>query len=148
MDGNCKPSLGFVQPAIGAIDLVLSVEMSTRKSKKDKGTGVMRSVVADNLRRCMESYFKDKPHVTNRDLYLAEKAEIGLGTVQRTRDCETGASIDTLEALARVLGIAPYEFLIPSPTMQKLLAVPADPVDGLHRAPSRIHADRLPIRHK
>lgn len=96
----------------------------------------------------MESYFRDKPHITNRDLYLAEKAEIGLGTVQRTRDCETGASVDTLEALARVLGIAPYEFLIPSPTMQKLLAVPAESQDALQRFPGRLQAARLPIKHK
>lgn len=96
----------------------------------------------------MESYFKDKPHVTNRALYLAEKAELGLGTVQRTRDGETGASVDTLEALARVLEVSPYELLVPSPAMQKMMAVPKGPVDSLHRPIGRIQPDRLPIRHK
>jgi hypothetical protein len=122
--------------------------MSTRKSKKDKGAGIMRSVVADNLRRSMDRYFKDKPHVTNRPLYLAEKAELGLGTVQRTLSCETGASVDTLEALARVLELSPYEFLIPSPAMQKLLAVPQESAEGLHRSPRRIPPDHLQFRHK
>lgn len=148
MDGDPKPSLGFAQPAIGAAGLLLSAGMPTRKSKKDKGVGIMRSVVSDNLKRCMDSYFKDKPHVTNQTLYLAEKAELGLGTVQRTRDGETGASIDTLEALARVLEVSPYEFLVPSPAMQKLLSVPKEPPESLHRSKGRIPPDRLQIIHK
>lgn len=96
----------------------------------------------------MDSYFKNKPHISNRALHLAEKAELGLGTVQRTLSGETGASVDTIEALARVLEVSPYEFLVPSPAMQKLMAVPTRPLDALHRPTGRIPPDRLRIRHK
>jgi len=83
----------------------------------------MRIVVADNLLRHMEAYFADKPHVGNRAKYLSEKAEVSLSTVQRTLSKETGASVDTIEALARVLGTSPYELLTPSSDLQKLMGI-------------------------
>lgn len=89
----------------------------------------------------MERYFKDQQHIKNKTLHLAEKAELGLGTIQRTLSCETGASIDTIEALAKVFGIRPYEMLKPSKAMQTMLSVEGgyameDP-EELQRQPSR-----------
>lgn len=112
--------------------------MGTRKSKKDKGGGAMRPVVADNLRQYMERFFKDKPAITNRPLWLAEQAELGIGTVQRTLSGETGASIDTLEALARILRIQPYKFLMPSRAMQALLSVDQEDLEK----PEELQRDR------
>ena len=116
----------------------------------------MRGVVADNLKAHMERYFMDKPKVKNRNKYLAHEAELGLGTVQRTLACTSGASIDTLEALAKVFGIGPYEFLIPSQAMQSLMSAPAKPLptaapgvqEQLQRPPGRTAPGYQPVRHK
>lgn len=103
--------------------------MSTRKSKKDKGGWMLRPIVADNLEQHMDVFFRRKhPEVTNRPLWLAKKSNLGIGTVQRTLACDSGASIDTLEAIAKTLGIQPYKLLMPSAKMRTMLRV--DEVTG------------------
>lgn len=93
----------------------------------------------------MERFFKSKPHITNRALWLAEKAELGIGTVQRTLSCSSGASIDTLEAIAKVLGVQPYKLLMPSAKMRSMLSVDdredENEVDELHRNSGRSAVD-------
>jgi hypothetical protein len=119
--------------------------MGTRKSKKDKGGWLLRPIVADNLREHMERFFRNKPRITNRALWLAKKAELGIGTVQRTLSCSSGASIDTLEAIAKVLGVQPYKLLMPSAKMQSMLSVDDHEDEGaaeeLHRRSDRSDAE-------
>jgi hypothetical protein len=112
-----------MQSGIGSSALICCFAMGTRKSKKDKGGWLLRPVVAENLKIQMDLFFKSRKEVTNRPLWLAEKAELGLGTVQRTLSCASGASIDTLEAIAKVLGVQPYKLLQPSAGMRALLSV-------------------------
>ena len=83
----------------------------------------MRLVVADNVERLMESFFANKPEVSNRPLYLAKEAEVSLSTIQRTLSKETGCSIDTLEALAGVFGVSASDLLVPSEGLQKRLGI-------------------------
>jgi len=71
----------------------------------------------------MDVFFKRRPEVTNRALWLAKKSNLGIGTVQRTLACESGASIDTLEAIAKTLGVQPYKLLMPSAKMRSMLRV-------------------------
>lgn len=115
--------------------------MGTRKSKKDKGGLLLRPVVAENLRENMERFFKNKPQITNRNLWLAKKAELGLGTIQRILASGAGTSIDTLEAIARVLGVQPYKLLMPSAKIRAMLSVDdredGGELDALHRRPDR-----------
>lgn len=85
---------------------------------------MLRPIVADNLEQYMDVFFRRRhPEVTNRPLWLAKKSNLGIGTVQRTLACESGASIDTLEALAKTLGIQPYKLLQPSAKMRAMLLV-------------------------
>jgi len=90
----------------------------------------------------MELFFKRHPEITNRQLWLAKKAQLGLGTIQRTLSGETGASIDTIEAIAKVLKIAPFKLLMPSQAMRTMLtedggASDSHVPDGLQRRPGR-----------
>ena len=124
MDAESKPFLGSMQPATGTEPLLSCGAMPTRKSKKDKGSWMLRPIVADNLEEHMEVFFRRKhPEVTNRPLWLAKKSKLGIGTVQRTLACRSGASIDTLEAIAKTLGIQPYKLLMPSAKMRTMLLV-------------------------
>jgi hypothetical protein len=117
--------------------------METRKSKKDKGGWMLRPIVADNLEQHMERFFKNKSDITNRPLWLATKAKLGIGTVQRTLNCETGASIDTLEAIAKVLGIRPYKLLMPSASVRLMLSVDIEDVeDAEHSEELQRNSDR------
>lgn len=44
---------------------------------------------------------------------LAKKASIGEGSVWRATKGEVGVTLDTLEALAAVFGLAPWQLLVP-----------------------------------
>lgn len=92
----------------------------------------------------MDVFFRRKhPEVTNRPLWLAKKSNLGIGTVQRTLACESGASIDTLEAIAKTLGIQPYRLLVPSAKMRTMLLVDEHVIEdeadteSLHRGRDR-----------
>lgn len=80
------------------------------QTKKRKVPGFMRTVVADNVRRMMEYKFAES---RNRQKALAKEAGITLSSVQRVLNCEVGASIETLEALAAALDLAAYQLLLP-----------------------------------
>jgi hypothetical protein len=67
-------------------------------------------VLAQNINRLMDQRYKES---SNRPMALAKDAGVTLSTVQRTISRETGASIDTLEAFAKVFGLAPFQLLVP-----------------------------------
>lgn len=70
----------------------------------------MRSVLADNVRALMEREFAA---CDNKPMALAKRAQLSLSTVQRLLSCETGASVDTIEAVSLALGVSPYQMLLP-----------------------------------
>jgi hypothetical protein len=70
----------------------------------------MREVLAQNINRLMEQRYQSS---SNRPLALSKDAGVSLSSVQRTLSRETGASIDTVEAFARVFGLSAYQLLMP-----------------------------------
>jgi transcriptional regulator with XRE-family HTH domain len=78
--------------------------------KKHKVPGELREVLAQNINRMMEHRYKESG---NRPMALAREAGVSLSSVQRTLSRETGVSIDTLEAFAKVFGLPPFQLLVP-----------------------------------
>lgn len=78
--------------------------------RRSKRIGTIRKVLARNVVELMKQRYRDNP---NRPLALAKDARLALSSVQRTIGAKTGASVDTLEALARVFRAQPFELLIP-----------------------------------
>ncbi len=70
----------------------------------------MREVLAQNINRLMEQRYAAS---SNRPMALAKDAGVSLSSVQRTLSRETGASIDTVEAFARVFELDAYQLLMP-----------------------------------
>ena len=78
------------------------------QTKKRKTPGEMREVLAQNINRLMEQRYKES---SNRPMALARDAGVSLSSVQRTLSREVGASIDTVEAFARVFGLQAFQLL-------------------------------------
>ncbi len=98
-----------MQPANGfALDLMSRPAMGN--TKKRKTPGEMREVLAQNLNRLMDQRYKEN---SNRPMALAKDAGVSLSSVQRTLSREVGASIDTVEAFARVFGLPAFQLLVP-----------------------------------
>jgi hypothetical protein len=79
-------------------------------TRKRKQPGELREVLAQNVNRMMESRYRES---SNRPMALAKEAGIALSSVQRTLSRETGATVDTLEVLAKVFGVQPFHLLVP-----------------------------------
>lgn len=81
-------------------------------TRKRKTPGELREVLAQNVNRLMEQRYRD---VTNRALALAKDSGMSLSSVQRTLSREQGASIDKVEALAKVLipDLPAFQLLVP-----------------------------------
>lgn len=77
--------------------------------RRKKHVGKVRKVLAHNLKSLMKQRYPDHP---NRPLALAKDARISLSSVQRTMEARTGASVDTIEAIAIVFGVQPFQLLI------------------------------------
>lgn len=86
------------------------------QSKITKLPGFMRLVVAENVKGLMDVRFRES---RNRPKALAEatgKPKEGgqsLSTIQRVLAGSIGASIDTLEAIAKALDVSLYQLMIP-----------------------------------
>lgn len=78
--------------------------------KTPKVPGLMREIVAANLKRLMDHHMAGNP---NKPKTLAGKARLSLSTVQRIVGCKTGATLDNLEALAEAFDLSVYQLLIP-----------------------------------
>lgn len=101
----------------------------------------MREVLAQNVNRLMEQRFKEQ---ANRPLALARTAGLSLSSVQRTLSRETGASVDTVEAFAKVFGLPPFQLLVPWGLLGELASSNPSP-----RTPTRepLFRGRLRQRH-
>lgn len=98
-----------MQPANGFASRLVS-QPTMAQTKKRKTPGSMREVLAQNLNHLMEQRYKAN---SNRPMALAKDASVSLSTVQRTLSREAGASIDTVEAFAKVFGLSAYQMIMP-----------------------------------
>lgn len=72
---------------------------------------ISRKIVAANVRDLMNrQYIASR----NRAGDLAKDAGCSLSSVQRVLKASSAARVDTLEALARALGVQPYQLFIPN----------------------------------
>lgn len=80
------------------------------KTRKPKAIDTqLRSILAENVRRRMEARY---PGLRNQERKLAVEADVALSTLQRLLASESGATVDTISAIAKVFHTAPYKFLI------------------------------------
>lgn len=131
-----------MQPANGFIAAILSNPMSG-KTQKRKTPGEIREVLAQNVNRLMEQRYKES---SNRPLALARGAGVSLSSVQRTLSRETGASIDTVEAFAKVFGLPPFQMLVPWGLLGELAASGTLQRESLLRGRDRV--DQRAVRQR
>lgn len=112
------------------------------QTKRHKVPGEMREVLAQNVNRLMEERYKTS---RNRPMSLANDAGVSLSSVQRILSRETGASIDTVEAVAKVLGLPTFQMLVPWGLLGRLAAVPHEKAGG-RQGESRGREFRRPER--
>lgn len=86
------------------------------------------NTVARNLRACI----KARPEFSA-DRVLADKAEVGHGSIERMRNAGAAVQIDTLEKVARVFGLEPWHLMIPG-------LDPANPPRLAHLARAQLDA--------
>lgn len=103
-----RPVFGSAQPAVGFCDAIPFADMA-EKVKRPKIGGVMRGILAANIRYLMDVRFAASG---NRPMALAKRAGISLSSVQRIVACDVGASIDNIEAIAAALGQPVYRLLL------------------------------------
>lgn len=85
----------------------------TRRSKRDKLSKTLRRHLADNVSGLRDIKYGSEMSETARNKALAREADISLSQVQRIINCELGASIDYLEALAKALETRPQDLVTP-----------------------------------
>lgn len=66
-----------------------------------------RAVLAANINKLMQ-----KHPALSTNVKLAAEAGLGLGTVARIRNASTAATLDTIDVLARVFGLEPWQMLV------------------------------------
>jgi DNA-binding phage protein len=80
--------------------------MAERNAPKVDGT--TRDVFSKNVRHLMDERYSTSQ---NKPMSLAKDAGISLSSVQRALSGETASNLDTLEAIAFALDVAPAELL-------------------------------------
>ena len=76
-----------------------------------KSSPTARLILADNVNALMSDKYRQSG---NKPLALAKDAKISLSSVQRILACESSASADTIDKLAKALDLMSYQLLIPS----------------------------------
>ena len=122
MPHNSRPIFGFMQPTVGSCTAISFQRMKGRR-KSPKIPGLLRSVVANNVRRLMRDKYAQRD---NMPMALAKDAGTSLSTIQRILVGDHGASIDTLEGVARAFRIEPYQLLLQDFTL-RMVNRPARP---------------------
>jgi hypothetical protein len=110
------------------------------KRKTPKTPGLLRWVVAENIKHRMADVYHESP---NRTLSLARDSRVSHSTVQRIVGAQTGASLDNLEAIAGALKLQTYQLLIPDERF--VMSAKRDPTNPLmlfHQTPARYSARR------
>lgn len=84
--------------------------ISGMATRKGKAPGVMRGVVARNVKARMDLVYSE---AANKPMSLSKDAGMALSSVQRVLSADVGVSVDNLERLAMALDTAPYQLLLP-----------------------------------
>lgn len=82
-----------------------------RKPKSPKVPGQLRKVVAANVDLMAKIEFREEKNVP---LALAQLAGVSKSTVQRIMSGDVGADLETIEKVAKALGLIPYQLFIPN----------------------------------
>ena len=82
-----------------------------RKPKTPKVPGVMRAVLAENVRALLAYRFE---LVGDKVRALASSSGVAKSTIHRILKCEVGATIDAIEQLALALDVSVYQLLTPN----------------------------------
>lgn len=86
------------------------MDFMPRGPKTKKVPGFMRAVVARNLDALIAEHY---PPNSDANRALAKAAGCSMSTIQRARGQVSGASIDTLEAIAGCFNLSSYQLLLP-----------------------------------
>lgn len=115
-DSENKPFLGPTQPGSGPRGPIRCQSMGqTRRSKRDKTPGTLRTHLADNVNALLAVHpdYKNLSSDTARHVALGKASGMSKSQVQRMLAKEQGISIDYVETLARALGVRPQDLLTP-----------------------------------
>lgn len=110
---SIDPSSGLRNPPMGAVRKYAVAVGRHGVAKRRKESGEVRSWLAQNVRRLMNRRYAES---TNKPRSLATSSGLTLSSVQRVLDEQTGAGTETIERLARALGVEPSQLIAePSP---------------------------------
>lgn len=108
MAGRNLAENGYVVKPQTARPFDYPLRMGRKGTKRVVYSSRYREVLADNLERLM----KDRPELDSSPK-LKKKTKISDGTINRLRRKETGATIDTIDAIASAYGLYPWQLLVP-----------------------------------
>jgi DNA-binding Xre family transcriptional regulator len=137
MRAEGKPVCGFVQPGLGLKSPLFLAAVTTRRTKSQKAPSPLRELVARTVILLRDRKYRALPTVTDRNKALAKDADVSLSTIQRIVDAQAGASVDTLDSLAKALEVRPQDLLTPYFAASNMsLEIPQEP-ERLRRRQSR-----------
>lgn len=129
MIANISPIFGVMQPGVGAGALLHCLTMA----KPPKTPGMLRTVVARNLRAELDRKYGSIANQTNKTKALGRAVQMSPETVRRILKGKVGLNLETLETFAEALNVAPYRLLQPSEEVRRKFEVEERPIDS--RAP-------------
>lgn len=139
MEPESIPIYGVPQPGYGASTALRYAHMGRKGTKKTPVDThrLMRSIVGDNVKRYMLDRYKALPNESAMMKALATKANVSPETIRRIITRGVGASIDTIEDIAKVLHVPAPKLFVAGPEMREALSVSADdqPAGSLQRYP-------------
>ena len=84
---------------------------------------MLRYVLSSNVMAALPIVYSAIPDLTARQRALARSAHTSLSTIQRICDGKVGASLDTVEFIARALDTTVTELLTPSDATRRALNI-------------------------
>lgn len=124
MRGEGSSYLGFNQSRLAAEFHLPWDSVGTRRSKKDKGTSLLRNHVGANVARLRDQHpkYRELPNPTARNEALAKDADVSPSQIHRMVNGQLGASIDIIERVAAALNVRPQDLLTPYFVLQPIQA--------------------------
>ncbi|MCC7173280.1 MAG: hypothetical protein IT459_22720 [Planctomycetes bacterium] len=117
--------------------------MNKKGPKRDIPASRFRRTLAANLERLMDQYAD-----LNSSPKLEAKSHVKLATINRIRRCETGATLDTLDALAGAFDLQPWQLLVPDmqPDNPPVLTAVSDAEKALYERLAKAAQDVANLR--
>lgn len=116
MPDNVGPNYGFVKPTTRPAIPVRCRDMSKGKTRRKKVASSMRGVIAKNVHgtaRRLWPLSKNLPLEIRNSSSDADAEKLTLSHVKRILKGQAGISIEQIDMLAKALGLAAYQLLIP-----------------------------------